>query len=62
MPEFPEVRTTVLGLRRKVVGKRVVSIWLDWPLLIAPALIASFRKRVAGKKIAAVGQDRKSVV
>jgi len=34
MPELPEVETVVRDLRLKVLGRRIVSVWCDWPKMI----------------------------
>lgn len=31
MPELPEVQTIVNDLNKKVVGKKIISAWFDWP-------------------------------
>lgn len=33
MPELPEVETTVADLNRRVGGRRIVGVWLDWQKL-----------------------------
>lgn len=33
MPELPEVETTVADLNRRVQGRRIVGVWLDWQKL-----------------------------
>lgn len=31
MPELPEVQTIVNDLNKKVVGKKIIAAWFDWP-------------------------------
>lgn len=31
MPELPEVETTVRGLNKKIIGKKIKDVWTDWP-------------------------------
>lgn len=64
MPELPEVQTIVDDLNKKVLGRKITGIWLDWPKLInllenrrgvlklikKPAL-KDFEKLIKGKKI-----------
>ena len=37
MPELPEVQTIVDDLNRKVSGRKIVSVWYDWPKMKAVA-------------------------
>lgn len=31
MPELPEVQTIVDDLNEKIIGRKIVSVWFDWP-------------------------------
>ena len=35
MPELPEVQTIVDDLNKKVLGRKIISVWHDWPKLKA---------------------------
>lgn len=64
MPELPEVQTIADDLNKKVLGRKIIKVWLDWPKLInllenkkgvlklikKPAL-KDFEKVIKGKKI-----------
>jgi len=64
MPELPEVQTIADDLNKKVLGRKITGVWLDWPKLInllenkkgvlkltkKPAL-KDFEKAIKGKKI-----------
>lgn len=62
MPELPEVQTIVDDLNKKVVGRRIVGVWFDWPKMIKDPLdqsktkiahkhVAEFEKFIKGEKI-----------
>ncbi len=34
MPEGPEVQTIVNDLNRKIIGRKIVDVWTDWPKMI----------------------------
>ena len=34
MPELPEVQTIVNDLNKKVVGRRIMGVWFDWPKML----------------------------
>jgi len=64
LPELPEVQTIADDLNKKVLGRKILKVWLDWPKLInllekrkgvlklikKPAL-KEFEKVIKGKKI-----------
>jgi formamidopyrimidine-DNA glycosylase len=35
MPELPEVETIVRGLRKKIIGRKIKSVWFDSPSQIS---------------------------
>ncbi|MCD6429172.1 DNA-formamidopyrimidine glycosylase, partial [bacterium] len=52
MPELPEVETTVLDLKRKVLQRTFLDIWTDTPKLIKkPKSFNQFKKELIGEKI-----------
>ena len=73
MPELPEVETVVRDLNKKVIGRRIVGVWLDWPKMIkdpfdqsrtkiAHKHVANFSKALAGKKIIKVRRRAKNIL
>lgn len=51
MPELPEVETIVRGLNQKVIGRKVLSAWTDWPKTIRTHTLANFIAEIGGRKI-----------
>jgi len=62
MPELPEVQTTVSGLNKTVVGKRISSVWTDWPKMFRDGSFARFKKEVSDKKILSASRRGKHVL
>ena len=54
MPELPEVQTIVDDLRKKVVGRKIVDIWTDWPKYFHP--VRNPPSRQSGTASAASGR------
>ena len=61
MPELPEVQTVVSQLAEKVSGKRIVSVWSDWPKKILTPF-SEFEQRVQGATILGVRRLGKHIV
>jgi formamidopyrimidine-DNA glycosylase len=74
MPELPEVETIVRDLRRKIIGRKIKSVWFDSPrqiflqkktagfeLIRAPKL-GDFEKKIKGLKIIDVQRRAKNVL
>jgi formamidopyrimidine-DNA glycosylase len=51
MPELPEVETIVRQLNKKVVGRKIMDAWTDWPRTIRTHTLANFIAEIAGRKI-----------
>lgn len=51
MPELPEVETIVRGLNQKVIGRKILNAWTDWPKTIKTHGINAFVKEIKGRKI-----------
>lgn len=51
MPELPEVETVVRGLRNDLLGRRIVSMWHDWPATIHSPAPADFAERIHNQRI-----------
>lgn len=62
MPELPEVQTTADDLSRKVVGRRIVGFWTDWPKVVRSPSISLLKRKIRGLKIESVSRLGKNVV
>lgn len=63
MPELPEVQTTVSGLRKKITGRKIISVWSDWQKVAkSPAPFSAFQKLVRGKKVIRIERRGKNIV
>lgn len=63
MPELPEVETTILGLKKKVLGRTFVDVWTDFEKLIKrPKGLEAFKKEIKGKKIENVARRGKNIL
>lgn len=61
MPELPEVQTVVSQLAEKVSGKRIVSVWSDWPKKILTPF-SEFEQGIARATIIGVRRLGKHIV
>lgn len=63
MPELPEVETLVRDLRESgLCGARITNVIVRWPRTIAGMSPRTFRARMKGRRIAAIGRRGKYVV
>jgi formamidopyrimidine-DNA glycosylase len=71
VPELPEVHTTVAGLKKTIIGKKIVDTWSDFHLntnhgerqnIKNKKYFADFKKRVLGAKIVSVERVGKHIV
>ena|SRR3989338_1810608 len=73
MPELPEVQTVVDDLNKKVIGRRIQGVWLDWPKMVKDPLdqqknkiahkhVAIFEKSLKGAKILKVKRRGKNIL
>lgn len=73
MPELPEVQTVVNDLNRKVVGRKIIGVWFDWPKMLKDPLdqqrnkiahkhVEVFQKAIKGKKILRVKRRAKNIL
>lgn len=62
MPELPEVQTTVIGLRKKVVGLKILDVWTDAPKIIKIPNFPSFKKKIKNRKIEKVLRVGKNII
>jgi formamidopyrimidine-DNA glycosylase len=70
MPELPEVETTVRGLKKTVVGKKILDVWTDLSTkdkrqagnIANPKFFPKFRKSVRNSKILSVERRAKNIL
>jgi formamidopyrimidine-DNA glycosylase len=63
MPELPEVETTAVELAAEVLGRRILGVTrLDHPAMVESPDVASFKKRLVGRRIEAVTRRAKWVL
>jgi formamidopyrimidine-DNA glycosylase len=62
MPELPEVETTVNYLKKKVLGRKILSFWTDTPKLLKKPKLADFGKLISGKKITNIKRFGKNIL
>ncbi len=61
MPEGPEVQTIVNDLNRKIIGRRIIGVWTDWPKMIKTGAKV-FSKEIKGAKIKSVRRRGKNIL
>jgi len=62
MPELPEVETVVRDLRKRVVGRRILGVWTDWPKYFRGTSLKVFKRHVKNKKIIGVTRRGKNIL
>jgi formamidopyrimidine-DNA glycosylase len=73
MPELPEVQTVVNDLNKKIIGRKIIGAWFDWPKMIKDPLdqsrtkvahkhVAVFEKFVRGEKFVKVRRRAKNIL
>src|SRR6056297_1611023 len=63
MPELPEVRSTIDGLKKHVIDKVISDIWTDWPKMVKkPDSFSDFKSIIKGKTIKDIIQRGKNIV
>ncbi|MGH2536434.1 MAG: bifunctional DNA-formamidopyrimidine glycosylase/DNA-(apurinic or apyrimidinic site) lyase [Candidatus Promineifilaceae bacterium] len=62
MPELPEVETIARGLRRPLIGRRIISARFDWPRQVVIPSAAELARRIPGRCITAVGRRGKYLI
>ena len=70
MPELPEVETTVRGLKKEVLGLRILGVWTDLntkdkrkaDTIANPKYFSVFKKEVSGKKIISAERRAKNIL
>lgn len=62
MPELPEVQTIADDLNKRVKGRRIIDVWLDWPKMVKyPSSSKAFKKLIKGSKIKKVERRAKYI-
>jgi formamidopyrimidine-DNA glycosylase len=70
MPELPEVETTVRGLKKEILGLKILDVWTDLntkdkrknDTVANPKYFVYFRKEVRGKKILSAERRAKNIL
>jgi formamidopyrimidine-DNA glycosylase len=62
MPELPEVQTVVSELNKKILNKKIIDVWSDWPKMIKTSNLAEFKKKIKGLKIKTVKRRGKNIL
>jgi formamidopyrimidine-DNA glycosylase len=62
MPELPEVEHVVRGLRRAVLGSRIVAAELNLPRLLSSPSPATFKRKLRGVRIDAINRRGKYIL
>jgi len=62
MPELPEVETTVLQLREKLLGKKFTSLWIGDKKIIKKPSLETFKKNFLLKKIEKIDRRGKNIL
>ena len=63
MPELPEVETIVRDLRKKVLKRTFLDVWVDTPKIIKrPKDFEKFKKEVKNKKILKIRRRAKNII
>src|ERR1043166_5158240 len=62
MPELPEVEHVVRGLRRAVLGRRIVAAELNLPRLLSAPSPATFKRKLRGPRIDALNRRGKYIL
>jgi len=62
MPELPEVQTVVDDLKDKVVGRKIISVWVGAPGLVKRGTVKELKKGLVGRKILNVGRRAKNIL
>jgi len=62
MPELPEVETVVSDLKEKIVGKKIIEVWSDWPKMIKNISFPELQKKLIDQKIEQVARRGKNIL
>jgi formamidopyrimidine-DNA glycosylase len=62
MPELPEVEHVVRGLRRAVLGRRIIAAELNLPRILSGPSPATFKRKLRGPRIDALNRRGKYIL
>lgn len=62
MPELPEVETTIRDLKKKILNRKIVSVWFDAPLLIKKPKPQELASKIKGLKIENLRRQGKNIL
>jgi formamidopyrimidine-DNA glycosylase len=63
MPELPEVETIVKDLQKKIIDRKIVNLWTDFPKIIKkPSKFEQFKKEIKSKKIKRIWRRAKNII
>lgn len=62
MPELPEVETTVRDLRKKIINRKIISVWFDTPSLIKKPSPKEFVSKIKGLRIENLRRKGKNIL
>lgn len=62
MPELPEVQTIVNELNSRIVGRKIIGVWSDWPKTVRKPDFKIFEKEIRGAKIVRVDRRGKNIL
>lgn len=62
MPELPEVETTVRELRKKIIGHKILNVFIESPSLIKKPSPEIFKKEVLNKEITGIWRKGKNII
>jgi formamidopyrimidine-DNA glycosylase len=63
MPELPEVETIVRDLQKKIINRKIVDVWTDFPKIIKkPSKFEQFKKEAKSRKIKRIWRRGKNIV
>lgn len=62
MPELPEVQTMVDDLRQKLIGRKIIGLWVGAPKLIKRMPALSFEKLIKNRKIEEIRRRGKNII
>ncbi|OGD31056.1 DNA-formamidopyrimidine glycosylase [Candidatus Azambacteria bacterium RIFCSPHIGHO2_02_46_12] len=63
MPELPEVETIVRDLKKKIVGRKIIDVWTDWPKTVKfPKKTDKFKREIIGRKIEKIERRGKNIL
>ncbi|GAB4569787.1 MAG: bifunctional DNA-formamidopyrimidine glycosylase/DNA-(apurinic or apyrimidinic site) lyase [Anaerolineae bacterium] len=62
MPELPEVETVVCGLRPALVGRTLLSAWLDWPNSLVHPSPDEFLRQIPGQRVQRIDRRGKYIL